>query len=74
MKVKAQLWVAGVLIGVFLGWVFFALVLPWIQRTLSEPTLGLLSVVFVSHVRTLRHGWVACVGARWRRAEDDRRC
>lgn len=42
MKSKVQLWIAGLLLGVFCGWVFFALVLPWISRTLSDPTLGLL--------------------------------
>ena len=50
MKVKVQLWVAGVLIGVFLGWVFFALILPWIQRTVSQPSLGTLSMMCVAGV------------------------
>lgn len=50
MKTKVQLWVAGVLIGVFIGWVFFALVLPWIQRTVSQPSLGTLSVMCMAGV------------------------
>lgn len=50
MKMKVQLWVAGVLIGVFIGWVFFALVLPWIERTVSQPSLGMLSVMCMAGV------------------------
>lgn len=63
MKAKVQLWVAGVLIGVFVGWVFFALILPWLERTLSAPSLGVLSAVCLvgaSRSREDAPGGAAC--------------
>lgn len=39
MKVRYQLALGVVFLLVLLAWVFWQLVLPWLQRTLSEPDL-----------------------------------
>lgn len=39
MKIRYQLALGVVFLVVLLAWVFWQLVLPWLQRTLSEPEL-----------------------------------